>query len=115
MHPDASQWRRLAVAALAALIIYSILWETVLAPLRPGGSWLVVKSLPLCILWPAVARQNVRAVQWVLLLLPWYFAEGAVRGFSETGRHAVCAYGGAIIALCAIGAALGYVRSLKRA
>jgi uncharacterized membrane protein len=115
MQPDPSQWRRLAVAALTALILYSLLWEMVLAPLRPGGSWLVLKALPLIALWPAVARQNLRGVQWTLLLLPWYFAEGVVRGFSETGRHAVCAYGGAMLAMCAIGAGLGYVRSLKRA
>jgi uncharacterized membrane protein len=115
MRPDVSQWRRLTVASLAAAILYCVLWETVLAPLRPGGSWLALKALPLILLWPSIARQNFRALQWALLLLPWYFAEGVVRGFSETGRHAVCAYGGAVVALCAIGAGLGYARSLKRA
>jgi uncharacterized membrane protein len=115
MRPDASQWSRLTVATLAAFILYSVLWETILAPIRPGGSWLALKALPLFALWPAVAQQRLRALQWALLLLPWYFAEGMVRGFSETGRHALCAYGAAALALCAIGCGLGYMRALKRA
>ena len=35
------------VASLLLLIALCIAWETVLAPLRPGGSWLVLKVLPL--------------------------------------------------------------------
>ena len=36
-----------AVAALLALIVLCVAWELFLAPLRPGGSWLVLKVLPL--------------------------------------------------------------------
>jgi len=41
--------RRLAVASLLALIALCLAWELWLAPLRPGGSWLALKVLPLCI------------------------------------------------------------------
>ncbi len=34
---------RLSLASLIALIALCIAWEWVLAPLRPGGSWLVLK------------------------------------------------------------------------
>ena len=33
--------------SLVLLIVLCILWELVLAPLRPGGSWMVIKVLPL--------------------------------------------------------------------
>ena len=36
-----------ACACLIALIFLSLAWELVLAPLKPGGSWLVLKVLPL--------------------------------------------------------------------
>jgi uncharacterized membrane protein len=109
-----AMWHRATVASVAAVILFSLLWETWLAPVRPGGSWLVLKVLPLCLLWVALVQRRFRAFQWLLLLLPWYFAEGVVRGFSETGRHSICAYAAAALSLVAIGAGLGYVRAMKR-
>ena len=52
MHTDDKTvgWTRtLAVGSLLGLIALSLAWELWLAPLRPGGSWLVLKALPLCI------------------------------------------------------------------
>ena len=68
-----------------------VLWETALAPLRPGSAWLALKALPLALLLPGMARGARRARQWLALLLPWYFAEGLVRALTEQGRHAACA------------------------
>ena len=111
--PAAEPWRRATVALLAALALLEICWEIWLAPLRPGGSWLALKALPLIALWPVVARARTRALQWALLLLPWYFAEGVVRAFSESGRHALCAATAAAMSLATIGCGLGYVRLAK--
>ena len=36
-----------ASTSLIALIFLCVAWELWLAPLRPGGSWLVLKALPL--------------------------------------------------------------------
>ncbi len=41
--------RTLAATCLLALIALGLAWELWLAPLRPGGSWWVLKVLPLCI------------------------------------------------------------------
>ncbi|MEP6772743.1 MAG: DUF2069 domain-containing protein, partial [Polaromonas sp.] len=41
--------RRLALASLAGLIVLGLVWEMWLAPIRPGGSLLALKVLPLCI------------------------------------------------------------------
>jgi uncharacterized membrane protein len=106
-------WRRTTTALLATLALMEICWELWLAPLRPGGSWLALKALPLVALWPGVARSRTRALQWTLLLLPWYFAEGVVRGFSESGRHALCAATAAVLSVATIAAGLAYVRAAK--
>jgi uncharacterized membrane protein len=100
--PALDRWRRTTAALLATLALMEIGWELWLAPLKPGGSWLALKALPLVALWP-----------WVLLLLPWYFAEGIVRGFSESGRHALCAVTAAALSLATIASGLAYVRLAK--
>ena len=111
--PENDSWRRMMAALLATLALLEICWELWLAPLRPGGSWLAFKALPLLALWPGVTRGRTRALQWALLLLPWYFAEGVVRAFSESGRHALCAATAALLSLATIASGLVYVRLAK--
>jgi uncharacterized membrane protein len=111
---DGDRWRRAAAASLGALALLEILWELWLAPIKPGGSWLALKAVPLLALWPGVAKGKLRSCQWALLLLPWYFAEGLVRAASETGRQALCASVAAAMALVALGAGLAWVRVIKR-
>jgi uncharacterized membrane protein len=101
-----------AVAALALLELFCELW---LAPLRPGGSWLALKALPLVPLWFGVVQGHMRVAQWTLLLLPLYVAEGVVRGWSETGRHALCAITCTAVALAALGSGIAWIRSRRSA
>ena len=114
MQSPADRWRRALVAALATLTRLEILWERWLAPVKPGGSWLALKALPLAVLWPSIARGRLRAGQWALLLLPWYAAEGVVRAWSEAGRQALCAATAAALALVALAAGLAWMRALRR-
>lgn len=109
------RWRRASAALLLALALLELLWELWLAPLKPGGSWLALKALPLLAFTPAVARGRVRARQWISLLLPWYAAEGVVRAFSDSGRQALCAGAAAALALAALTAGLGWFRARGRA
>ena len=108
-------WRRATAAALLALALLELLWEMWLAPLRPGGSWLALKALPLLAFTPGVAHGRIRARQWTMLLLPWYAAEGVVRAFSDSGRQALCAGAAAALALAAIATGLGWFRAQRRA
>ena len=39
----------IALASLALLIVWLRAWETFVAPLPPGGSWLALKAVPLLI------------------------------------------------------------------
>lgn len=73
--------RRLALASWIALILWCVMCEAWLAPLRPGGSWLVLKSLPLLLPLRGLLRENPDAMQWALLLVLAYLAEGLVRVF----------------------------------
>jgi len=109
--PTASGAARLSVAGVIALILLLVLWELVLAPLRPGGSWLVLKVLPLVAQLPGVARGNGRARTWLALVLPWYAAEGITRAFSEHGRHAIVAAGAAFIAAATFAALYAWYRA----
>ena len=105
---------RAAVAGLLALAALEILWETVLAPLRPGAGWLALKALPLVVLLPGVMRGERRPRQWLALLLPFYAAEGIVRAWSESGRHAVVAAAAALLAVATFVALLAWFRREKR-
>ena len=75
--------RRLAVAALLGLIALSLSWELFLAPLRPGGSWLALKALPLCIPLAGFLKNRMYTYRWVSLMVWLYFTEGVVRAWSD--------------------------------
>jgi uncharacterized membrane protein len=60
-----------------------MLWEMVLAPVRPGGSWLALKVLPLCLPLAGLLKNRMYTYRWVSLLVWLYFTEGAVRAYSD--------------------------------
>ena len=101
------------VALVAALILLELLWETVLAPVRPGGSWLALKALPLALAWPGLARGGLRSRQIASLLLPFYFADAIVRAISEPGRHGVVAGSAAALSIAAFVALLLSFRRVR--
>jgi uncharacterized membrane protein len=77
-------WTRgVAVGSLLGLIMLGLLWELWLAPLRPGGSWLVLKVLPLCIPLAGLLKNRMYTYRWLSLLVWLYFTEGAVRAWSD--------------------------------
>jgi uncharacterized membrane protein len=71
--------RSLAVGSLIGLIVLSLVWELWLAPLRPGGSWLALKALPLCIPLAGLLKNRMYTYRWVSLVVWRYFAEGVIR------------------------------------
>ena len=55
---DRTRW--LAVGSLLGLIVLSLVWELWAAPLRPGGSLLALKALPLvCTAGRAIEKPHV--------------------------------------------------------
>jgi uncharacterized membrane protein len=69
----------MAVSSLLGLIVLSLAWELWLAPLRPGGSWLVLKALPLCLPLAGLLKNRMYTYRWVTLVVWLYFAEGVIR------------------------------------
>jgi uncharacterized membrane protein len=99
-----------ASASLIALILLGLAWELVLAPVRPGGSWLVLKVLPLLAPLFGVLHGKRYTFQWTTLLIWLYFAEGVVRAWSDAAPAAWLALGEAALALAYFGAAVAYLR-----
>jgi uncharacterized membrane protein len=104
-----------AAVSLIALIALAVAWEKWLAPLRPGGSALVFKALPLALAVPGVLRRRVYTFQWASMLSLLYFAEGVVRGMSDARVSAWLGWLQAALALTFLGFALAYVAPFKRA
>ena len=75
--------RFLAVASLLGLIALGLAWELWLAPLRPGGSWIALKVLPLCIPLAGLLKNRMYTYRWVSLLVWLYFTEGVVRAWGD--------------------------------
>ncbi len=75
--------RRLAFGAVAGLIALCLAWEMVLAPIRPGGSLLALKVLPLC--WPlaGILKNRMYTYRYMSLMVWLYFTEGATRAWSD--------------------------------
>ncbi|OHC79360.1 MAG: hypothetical protein A3H24_07735 [Rhodoferax sp. RIFCSPLOWO2_12_FULL_60_11] len=75
--------RVLAVGSLLGLIVLGLAWELWLAPIRPGGSWLALKVLPLCLPLAGLLKNRMYTYRWVSLMVWLYSTEGAVRAYSD--------------------------------
>lgn len=104
----------LSSAALVALIVVALAWELSLAPLRPGGSWLALKALPLLLPLAGVIRGNLYAYRWSTMLVLAYFAEGCVRAYAEPAPVAVLAFVEIALASIFFVSAIAYVRVARR-
>ena len=71
--------------SLCCLIGLCLAWELWLAPLRPGGSYLALKALPLILPLAGIVEGKRRTYQWSSMLILAYVAEGAVRAWVEHG------------------------------
>jgi uncharacterized membrane protein len=83
--------RNVAVASLLGLIALSLAWELVLAPIKPGGSLLALKALPLCIPLAGLLKNRMYTYRWVALVIWLYFIEGVVRAWGDKAPGNYCA------------------------
>ncbi|MBE0625638.1 MAG: DUF2069 domain-containing protein [Burkholderiales bacterium] len=96
--------------SLLTLIFLCLAWELSLAPLRPGGSWLALKALPLLLPLMGVLHGRRYTYQWASMLILAYFAEGAMRAFADTGTSAALALAEALLSLVFFASAVVYAR-----
>jgi uncharacterized membrane protein len=75
--------RLVAVISTLSLIILCLGWELKWAPIRPEGSWWVLKVLPLIILLPGLLKSRLYSFQWGSMAVLLYLMEGLVRATSD--------------------------------
>jgi uncharacterized membrane protein len=79
-------YQLLATAAFIDLFILCVSWEWFISPLRPGGSWLILKGVPLLFAIPGLWKGKVYTMQWASMLILLYITEGLVR-ITEKGAN----------------------------
>ena len=104
-----------ACASLVALIFLCVVWELFAAPVKPGGSWLVLKALPLLAPLFGVLRGRRYTFKWSTLLIWAYAAEGAMRMYTDTGLAARLAFVELALSLAYFGAAVAYLKTTRAA
>jgi uncharacterized membrane protein len=102
-----------ASATLVALIVLCLAWELWLAPLRPGGSYLALKALPLALPLAGILLGRRYTYQWSCLLILAYFAEGVTRAWSDAGLSQKIAFAEAALSAAFFAMAVSYARATK--
>lgn len=105
----------LTAGSLVALILLCVAWELVLAPLRPGGSWLVLKVVPLLLPLRGILKRNLYTMQWSSMLILVYFTEGIVRALSDAGLSATLGWLEVALVCIFFVCSLLYLRPYKKA
>jgi len=107
--------RLAATLALVSLALLCLLWELWLAPLRPGGSFLALKALPLVVPLPGILRGRRYTYQWSSMLVLAYFAEGVMRAWGDAGLSRQLAVGEIVLSVVFFAAVIAYVRVSRSA
>ena len=105
--------RYAASAALVALIALCLAWELWLAPLRPGGSFLALKALPLALPLAGIFSGKRYTYQWSSLLILAYFAEGVTRAWSDSGLSRALSFAEIVLSVTFFAAAVSYARATQ--
>jgi uncharacterized membrane protein len=102
-----------ASASLIALILLSLAWETVLAPLKPGGSLLILKAVPLLLPLLGILHGKRYTYQWASMFILFYFTEGAVRAWADVGTSAQLALIEVVLTVIFFICAIFYARQTR--
>jgi len=107
-------WHWLSITSLIGLITLALAWELFIAPLRPGGSLLALKALPLLLPLFGILRGRRYTYQWAPMLILAYFVEGVMRGYGDSGNGSVAGWSQAALSVLFIVAAAFYARDSRR-
>ena len=107
--------RLAASGSLLSLIALCLAWELWLAPLRPGGSYIAFKALPLLFPLVGILQGRRYTYQWSSMLVLAYFAEGVVRAWSERGTSQLLAALEIAFSLVFFASAVAYARLTRAA
>jgi uncharacterized membrane protein len=103
-----------AMGSMILLIVWCVAWEMWLSPLKPGGSWMVLKAAPLLIPLAGIIKRDLYTLQWTSMMILLYFTEGVVRGWSDKSMPWL-GWGEAAIVVVYFVCAILYVQPYKKA
>ena len=103
-----------AGASLIALIFLCLAWESILAPLKPSGSLLILKAVPLLLPLFGILKGRRYTYQWSSMFILLYFTEGAVRAWSDTGVSAKLAMIEVVLSLIFFICAIFYAKLTRQ-
>jgi uncharacterized membrane protein len=103
-----------ASVSLIALIILCLAWEAILAPLKPGGSLLILKAVPLLLPLFGILKGRRYTYQWASMFILLYFTEGTVRAWSDTGLSAKLALTEVVLSLIFFICAIYYAKLTRQ-
>ena len=110
---NAALYRRLSSTFLILLIFLCLAWEGWLAPLRPGGSWMILKGAFLLIPLFGILRGRRYTYKWLSLFIQFYLLEGLTRATSDHGLSQWLAIGETILATGLFVCLILFVRSTR--
>jgi uncharacterized membrane protein len=106
--------RATAAASLAALVLLCLAWELWLAPLRPGGSWLALKALPLVVPLAGIASGRRYTYQWTSMFILAYFIEGVMRAWGDAGISRSLALAEVLLSVVFFACVIAYSRLTRQ-
>lgn len=107
-HVHATQ--ALTVAGVLALMALCVAWELWLAPLRPGGTLLALKALPLALPLAGLLKRRMYTYRWLSLMIWLYCTEGLVRATSDTAPSSYYAWAEVLLCLLIFTACTLHIR-----
>lgn len=110
---NANRYQTLASASLIALIALCLAWEGWLAPLRPGGSWMILKGAFLLLPLFGILRGKRYTYKWLSLFIQFYLLEGLTRATSDHGLSQWLAIGETLLAVLLFTAVVLYLRATR--
>lgn len=108
-----SRYQLITSASLIALIFLCLGWELWWAPLKPGGSWLVLKAVFLLAPLFGILRGKRYTYKWLSLFIQFYLLEGATRATSEQGLAQQLAMAESLLAMIIFIACILFVRATR--
>lgn len=99
-----------ASASLVALILLCLTWEGWLAPLKPHGSLLILKTVPLLLPLFGILRGKRYTYQWACMFILFYFTEGVVRAWADHGLSSILAMIEVVLTVIFFSASIYYAK-----
>jgi uncharacterized membrane protein len=111
----ASRFQFITCTSLIGLIFLCLGWELWWAPLRPGGSWLVLKAVFLLAPLFGILRGKRYTYKWLSLFIQFYILEGLTRATSDHGLSQQLAIAESVLAIIIFVSVILYVRATRQA